>query len=795
MKFTMSWLRQHLDTDVDLDAIVEGLTAVGLEVESVENPAEALAAFTVAEIVSAGPHPNADRLQVCEVNTGEETITVVCGAPNAREGIKVVLGRPGDYVPGIDVTLALRSVRGVESNGMLCSPAELKISDDQDGIIEVPQEAPLGASYVQAAGLDDPVIEIAITPNRQDCLGVHGIARDLAAAGLGVLKPLEVPQVPSHGPSPTRVSTRTDNCPLFIGRTFTGVQNGPSPQWLQERLRSIGLRPISTLVDITNYISYEFGRPLHVYDVAKLKGDLCAREALPGESFVALDDKTYVTAGGETVIADSESVLGFGGVIGGAESGCTDETVDVLLEVALFDTVSTAMTGRHHGILTDARYRFERGVDPLFAEPGMLIASAMILDLCGGQANEPVYGGTVPAWEKTVSFRPDRVRTLGGLDLDEAESLRILAALGFSIGEKTGDAYSVAVPSWRVDVVAEPDLVEEVLRIHGIDNVPSVELPSIDHRAGTTLSLSQKRARASKRALAAAGMMEAVTWSFMGRDTAAIFGGGGADLVIDNPISSDLDCMRPSILPNLLQAAQRNANRGAEGAALFEVGPVYLDDTLDGQLLVAAGVRTGKSGSRHWQEPQREVTVFDAKADALEALAAVGAPVDKLSVYGEAGDHYHPGRSGTLRLGPKNVLARFGQLHPTALKGLDVDGPAAGFEVFLDRVPARKKNATSKGAVKMSNLQAVVRDFAFVVDRDVSASALMRAVRGAEKKLISDVLVFDVYEGPGIEEGQKSVAISIRLEPQETTFSDADIEAVTQKVVQAAEKATGAVLR
>jgi len=797
MKFSLSWLKDYLETDAGLNEIVSKLNAIGLEVDTVENPADSLVPFTVAEVLSAEKHPDADKLKVCKVSNGTEEMQIVCGAPNARTGIKVVLGRPGDYVPGLDVTLKKAKIRGVESSGMMCSAKELELGEDHDGIIELPEDAPVGTSYVEYADLDDPVIDVEITPNRQDCLGVYGIARDLASAGLGTLKPLKVEKIEGTFNSDVTVSIdlpedKVAACTQFLGRKFTGVKNGPSPQWLQDRLKAIGLRPISKLVDVTNYITHDLGRPLHVYDAAKLTGNLIARMAIQGETFTALDDKEYTATGNETVIADGAGAQGFGGVIGGLDTGCSEETTEVVLEAALFDPVRTAFTGRDQGLITDARYRFERGVDPLFIRDGMEIATKMILDLCGGEVSHVFEAGNDTVWDRTVPFRSNRVKTLGGVDLPATESVKILEKLGFLV--KGNDPYTVKVPSWRCDVVGEPDLVEEVLRIHGYDNIPSVQLPVTDHKAGATLSLRQKRARAVKRRLAAAGMHEAITWSFMRRDQAALFGGGGDDLVLANPISSEMDCMRPTSIPNLMQAAQRNKDRGQGGMALFEVGQVFENDTEKGQHLVAAGVRSGTS-ERHWAQPSAGVDVFDAKRDAMAALKAVGAPVENLQVFTEAPEHYHPGRSGTLRLGPKNILAAFGEIHPKVLKAMDVDGPMVGFEVFLDKIPAKRGKSAAKGALQISNLQSVERDFAFLLDRDRQVADLIRAVKGADKAHIDRVGVFDVYEGTGVPEGQKSIAVSVVLEPRGETFADKEIEAIASKVVAAAEKAVGAKLR
>ncbi|MBV1901837.1 MAG: phenylalanine--tRNA ligase subunit beta, partial [Kordiimonadaceae bacterium] len=722
----------------------------------------------------------------------------VCGAPNARAGIKVVLGRPGDYVPGLDVTLKKAKIRGVESVGMMCSFKELELGEDHDGIIELPADAPVGTSYVEYAALDDAVIDIEITPNRQDCLGIYGIARDLAAAGVGTLKAIEAPAVEGSFDSDITVTIdlpedKSNACTQFLGRKFTGIENGPSPQWLQERLTAIGLRPISRLVDVTNFITHAYGRPLHVYDAAKLTGNLKARMGLEGETFTALDDKEYTATAEQVVIADDSGAQGFGGIIGGLDSGCLDDTTDVILEAALFDPKRTAFTGRDQGIITDARYRFERGVDSLFVRNGIEIATRMILDLCGGEVSHVFSAGDDTVWDHTVPFRSERVKTLGGVDLSANESVAILKKLGFKVDGN--DPYTIGVPSWRCDIIGEPDIVEEVLRIHGYDNIPSVQLPELNHKAGTTLSPRQKRARAVKRRLASAGMHEAITWSFMNHTHAELFGGGGADLIVGNPISSELDCMRPSILPNLMAAAQRNKDRGVGGIALFEVGPCYENDTAKGQGLVAAGIRAGAMTERHWASATETVSVYDAKRDALAALDAAGAPTGNLQVFEEAPDYYHPGRSGTLRLGPKNILASFGELHPKTLKALDIDGPIVGFEVFLDKIPGKRSKSSAKAALKTSNLQSVERDFAFLIDAEKSVASLLKAVQGADKNFITDISVFDVYSGKGVPEGQQSIAVSITLEPKEETFSDKDIETISDKIIASAEKAVGAILR
>jgi len=798
MKFTLSWLKDHLETEADLDTIAETLTRIGLEVEEVVDPAAALSAFTVAHVISAEPHPDADKLKVCMVETGQgEPVQVICGAPNARTGMKGVFAPPGSYVPGIDLTLKKAKIRGVESCGMLCSEREMQISDEHEGIIELPEDAPVGAPFARVAGLDDPVIDIAITPNRPDALGVAGIARDLAAAGLGKAKtPATGPLEDVGGESPIAVNIADTNaCPMFTGQLVRGVRNGPSPDWLQRRLRAIGLRPISTLVDITNYLTHDRGRPLHVYDAAKITGAVQVRLAAAGERVAALDGKTYDCRGGECLIADDAGPLGFGGVIGGMESGSTAETVDVFIESALFDPIRTAQTGRDHGIDSDARYRFERGVDPDFTLAGLDLATRMVQDLAGGRLAGRVVAGSPTAAPAPVSFDPGRILSLGGIALEEAEAQAILERLGFGWSPGDDGRVSVSVPSWRPDIDGAADIVEEVLRIHGYDAVPSVALPRLHDVARPTLTLRQRRARRVRRRLASEGLSEAVTYSFMDDALARQFG-AAESLALENPISSEMDMMRPSILPNLAQAAGRSRARGQVGAALFEVGPVYRGDAPEDQLLVAATLRMGRTGPRHWRDGGLDVDVFDAKRDALAALDAAGAPVDKLQVAEEAPPWFHPGRSGVLRLGPKTVLAAFGELHPRALAALDVDGPTAASEVYLDAVPASKRKSTqARAALNAVNLPAVDRDFAFVVDAAVPADSLMRAVQSVDRQRIAAVDIFDVYAGKGMEPGVKSVALSVRMQPLKTTFTDAEIDDISARIVSAVKSATGGRLR
>ena len=798
MKFTLAWLGEHLDTGAGLDEITTKLTWIGLEVEKVVDKAALLAPFSVAEVLSVEKHPNADRLTVCQVDTGSETVQVVCGAENARPGMKGVFAPAGTYIPGTGLDLKSTKIRGVESNGMLCSERELMISDEHEGIIELDDDAPLGAPYTEVSGLDAAVIEVAITPNRQDCLGIRGIARDLAAAGLGKLKERTPEPVAGRYQSPIGVSLDFDKagaaaCPLFVGRHIRGLNNGESPRWLRDRLVSIGLRPISALVDITNFVTFDRGRPLHVFDAAKLSGNIHGRLARKGERLVALDGRTYELEGPECVIADDQGAVGLGGVIGGETTCCTPETTEVFIEAAYFDPVRTAATGRCHGIESDARYRFERGIDPEFVIPGMELATRLILEICGGEPSEPVIAGTVPEWQRTVRFRTERVQTLGGLDLPAGKSVAILERLGFCVKRQAKTkSLEVAVPSWRSDIDGEADLVEEVLRIHGYAAIPARSMRRQSGVAPPTLTRGQIRARATRRRLAAEGLVECVTWSFMPTSTAKLFGGGSEALRLGNPISSELDVMRPSILPNLLAAAQRNLDRSVKSVALFEVGPQYADDTPQGQALVASGVRVGEAGERHWSRPLKPLDAFDAKADALTALEAGGAPVDSLRVAAEAPGWYHPGRSGSFLLGSKQVLATFGEIHPGILATMRVDGPAVGFEVFLDAIPARReKKLRTRRALAVSDLQIVDRDFAFLVKDEINAQEIVGAAMGAAKEHIRAVSVFDLYAGKDLEAGTKSVAISVRFAPREKTFTETEIDRLCERIVGAVTKATG----
>ncbi|MEP1932069.1 MAG: phenylalanine--tRNA ligase subunit beta [Roseibium sp.] len=804
MKFTLSWLKEHLETDASLDEILERLTMIGLEVEEVTNQADRLKSFKIAKVLEAEQHPNADRLQVLKVDTGEgDPVQIVCGAPNARAGLVGVLGNPGDYIPGLDITLSVGKIRDVESFGMMCSERELELSDEHDGILDLPGDAPVGANYAEWAGLDEPVIEIGLTPNRPDCTGVYGIARDLAAAGLGSLKERSHEQIRGDFPCPTNVTLDFGDtkpmCKAFGLRLVKGVKNGPSPKWLQDRLTAIGLRPINILVDITNYITFDQGRPLHVFDADKTKGDLVVRRGQKGESLDGLNGKSYDLDESVCVISDDNCVESLGGILGGESSGCTEETVNVLIESALWDEDVIAATGRRLGVNTDARYRFERGVDPDYMMPGLEYATRMVLDLCGGEPSEVIQTGQIPDSTNIIEFPYSEIKRLSGIDVTTAEANVSLKALGFWISG-AGDTVKVAAPSWRPDIEGKADLVEEVVRIIGLDRVPSTPLPSLGTVAQTVLTTGQIRRNKTRRALAARGFNEAVTWSFIPKDQAEMFGGGAPELELANPISTDMSDMRPSLLPALLTATQRNADRGYGDVALFEIGQVFENDTPEGQKTVAAGVRRGtaklQGAGRHWAGSSEAVDVFDAKSDAEAALAAIGAPVDRLQVYTDAPDTFHPGRSGCLKLGPKNTLAVFGEVHPRALQKLDIEGPLVAFEIYLDALPKPKsKGGRSKGALNASDLMPVRRDFAFLIGKDVSAEILLKAARGAEKNLIANVTLFDIYEGQGIPDDQKSMAIDVHIQPRQKTLTDEDIDTISKKIIANVEKATGGTLR
>ena len=803
MKFTLSWLKDHLDTDADAAAVAEAMTRAGLEVEEVHDPVAALAPFTVARIVSAERHPNADRLQVCQVDTVDGLKEIVCGAPNARAGLTTIYAPIGAFVPGLGVTLAEKPVRGVVSNGMLCSASELELPGDSDGILELDDGLQVGAPAAGVFGAE-PVIDFEVTPNRPDWLGVAGIARDLAAAGLGQLRTPPVSPVAGGYPSPITVRIEApEMCPVFAGRLIRGVTNGPSPEWLQRRLAAVGLRSINRLVDVTNLISLDRCRPLHVYDAAKLVGsEIVVRDgqlsrgaegiaAGTHEHLIALDGKTYSVDPTMCVIADAagERPIGLGGVMGGESTGCSDATTDVFVESAWFDPLVTAQTGRTLTISSDAQYRFARGVDPAFVIPGLELATRLILDLCGGEPSEVVVAGEAPANPAAFDFDPARVARLTGLSLDGDRIAEILSRLGFDIVR--GATWTVTPPSWRRDAEGPADLVEEVARVEGYDALPSTALPGLGAPSRGVLNPRQARVRTARRALAAMGYAEAVTWSFTRRDKAALFGGGDGRLLVENPIAADLDCMRPSALPNLIEAAARNAARGHPDAALFEIGPIYLDDTPTGQRTVIAGLVAPRS-ARHWGGAAEDA-LFALKGDLMALLETLGGPVASLQLaQGQNRDWWHPGRSARLQLGPKTVVAEFGALHPRVLKALDADGPMLAFEIVLEAVPEpRGKSTKARGAATLAPLMPLTRDFAFVVEDAKPAGDLVRAVAGADKALIAEVRVFDVYRGAGVGEGMKSVALEVVIQPREATLTEAEIEALSAKIVAAAAKAGG----
>ena len=801
MKFTLDWLKDHLETAATPDEVGKALTTVGLELEEMVDEAEVLKAFVTAHVVSAEKHPNADKLRVCKVDAGTGSlIDVVCGAPNARTGLKSVFAFPGTYIPGKDLTIGKGNIRGAESNGMLCSEAELGLSDDHDGIIELPEDAPVGVPYVEFAGMNGVTFDIAITPNRGDCAGVRGVARDLYAYGLGTLKPDTVAPVPStEGKSPIGVTLdfaegEPKVCRMFGGRLITGVTNGPSPEWLQARLRAIGLRPINALVDITNFVSIDRARPLHVFDADKLTGNVHARMARDGETLEALNGKTYTLDSSICVIADDAGAVGVGGIMGGEPTGSTDETTNVFIECAWFEPTEIASAGRKLGITSDARYRFERTVDPESVKPGLELATKLVLELCGGKAHEPVYAGHVESPGTVVDFPLSEVKRLTGLEVTRGEAEHFLTRLGFTV-DGLGDAMKVTVPSWRPDVTQKADLVEEVMRMVGVDKVPVEPLPRLSGVAPRMLTTMQNRRRLARRALAARGLDEAVTWSFIAAEEAKRFGGGRPELQLANAIASDMTDMRPSLLPGLIAAARRNANRGYGDLALFEVGQIFLSDQPEGQHTYATGIRAGTTG-RHWQGESRKVGVFDAKADLGALLDALGMDIDKLQLVAEAPVWSHPGRGGRLQLGPKTIIGWFGELHPAWARELDIEGPLAAFELDLDALPEpRRKPTRTKPALNLSDLMPVKRDFAFVLDRTVPAATLLKAARGAERNLIADVGVFDVYEGAHVGEGKKSLAIEVTLQPRDKTLTDEEIEKISGSIVAAVEKATGGSLR
>ncbi|MDZ7588591.1 MAG: phenylalanine--tRNA ligase subunit beta [Parasphingorhabdus sp.] len=792
MKFTLSWLKEHLDTHASATEIADRLTAIGLEIESVENPADALRPFRVAKVIEAGPHPNADKLQLLKVDDGsEQPWQVVCGAPNARSGLVGVFGPPGTYIPGSDFTLKPAKIRDVESFGMMCSARELELGDDHDGIIELPADAPVGASYADYAALDDPLFDVAITPNRQDCMGVRGIARDLAAAGLGALRPLgevyrlPAAALPTTGAGPAVSTEDPAGCPAFFAVQVSGVTNGAAPKWMTEKLKAVGQKPISVLVDITNFLMLDLGRPLHVYDKARLSGGLVARRARDGEQVLALNGKSYTLDETITVIADDAQVHDIGGIMGGEDSGVSETTTDVIIECAYFTPEHIARTGQKLNLTSDARQRFERGVDPAFLDEGLAIATWLVTEHCGGTPSAVTRAGSPPVEQRVIAYDPAHCLALGGVDVAADQQRNILARLGFTV---TND-WQITVPTWRRDVEGQADIVEEVVRITGLDAVPSTPLPRSPGVAKPTASPTQLSERRVRRTAAARGFNEVVTWSFISEKEAAPFGGSAWTLA--NPISEELKVMRPSLLPGLLSAAQRNADRGATAIRLFEIGRRYLETSEHATLGL---LLTGEKSPRNWQSgAAKRFDAYDAKGEALALLAAAGAPVGNLMDFAQGGDHYHPGQSGTLRLGPKNILAAYGALHPAVMKAFGLKGQAVAAEIYLDAIPM-KKGAHMRGAYAPPTLQPVTRDFAFTVDNALPAADLVRAVRGADKALIVQARIFDVFEGESLGAGKKSLAVEVSLQPTDASLTEADLKALSDKIVAAAAK-LGAVLR
>ena len=791
MKFTLGWLREHLDTDASLETILKALNDIGLEVEGVENPAEKLAGFKVAKVLTAAPHPQADKLQVLTVEAGDGPLQVVCGAPNARAGLVGVFGIEGATVPANGMMLRKAAIRGVESNGMMCSSRELELGDDHDGIMELPADAPVGMGFAEYADLNDPVIDVSVTPNRQDCMGVRGIARDLAAKGIGTLKPLHVPEITGEGAAPDVATLDPEGCPAFFARTVKGVTNGAAPDWMQRRLKAIGQKPISALVDITNYVMIDLGRPLHVYDVASLKGGLVARRARAGEQVLALNGKTYTLDEGMTVIADAENVHDIGGIMGGEHSGAQQATTEVLIECAYFTPEAIARTGQKLSLTSDARTRFERGVDPAFLDDGLSIATDIVLRLCGGVASEATRAGAPPVEVRSIAYDPALCQGLAGIEIPSDQQAHILTSLAFAIAFGTPH-WTVTIPSWRRDIDGAADLVEEIIRIYGLENVPSVPLPRAPGVARPTATPEQLVERKVRRMAASRGLNEAINWSFIPEKEAASV--GGADWTLANPISEDLKVMRPSLLPGLLSAAQRNADRGASSIRLFEIGRRYFrgEDGASDERATAAIVLAGDKAGRSWQWGKAfGYHVYDAKAEALALLAAAGAPVTNLQNFAGAGATYHPGQSGTLRLGPKTVLAEYGVLHPALARQFGLSGTVVAAQIFLDAIPAKRKAGFMRTPYAPPALQAVTRDFAFLVPEALEADALVRAVRGADKKAIVDARLFDVFTGPGVEVGAKSLAVEVTLQPGDKSFTEEELAAISATIVKAAEKLGG----
>ena len=803
MKFTLNWLKEYLNTTASLDEIAATLTNIGLEVEEIEDRAAVFAPFKSAHVVSAEKHPDADRLKVCKVDTGEEIVQVVCGAPNAKTGMKGIFAPAGSYVPGTDLLLKKGKIRGQESNGMLVSEREMGISDEHDGIIELPEETEIGIPFADLYDMNDVVIEIGLTPNRADCAGIYGIARDLAAAGLGTLKPIDEPNLKGTFPSPIDVKfdlpeEAKDACSHLTGRYVKGVKNGPSPAWLQQKLKSIGLRPISILVDITNLMTIGYCRPLHVFDADKIKGDITVRLAKSDESFDALNDKSYTLTDQMTAITDDSGLLGLGGIVGGTSTGAEDDTVNVFVEAAYFDPVRIARTGRDLQVSSDARYRFERGVDPDFTKTGLDIATALIIELCGGEVSDIVETGAAVKISKEISYNTGHVQKLIGIDVPADQQIKILENLGCDVNSKDQQNLVVTTPSWRGDLQHSECLVEEVIRIHGLEHVEALSVKGLNPSKMASEPRTRTLGRQARAAMLSGGFDECVTWSFMPKDLATLFGANDnmtPQLTLSNPISNDLDQMRPSVLGNLIMAARENGNKGFEDTALFEIGPVFRSSMADGQDSLCTFIRSGKKNDKHWSssEAHEDVDLYQIKRDVQMVLSACGAP-ETLQVTRDAPDYYHPGRSACLRLG-KNVLATFGELHPMVLEEIDIEVPVMGAEIYLDNIPEARQKSASKPLLKISQFQPVKRDFALILDEGVEVENIIRAAKGSEKQMITSVQIFDVYQGKGVEDGKKSVALSVTLQPMDHTLTDSEIEGLSQKIISNIQQKTGGVLR
>ncbi len=800
MKITLSWIKEYLDTKASNEAIIEQLSMLGLVVDDVIDRSKGMEEFKIVHVISAEKHPEADRLKVCKVDTGSEILQIVCAGVNARTDMKTVLAPINSVIPTNGMKIKLGTIRGVESQGMLCSAEELGLAEPgvEKGILDLPSDAPVGAVYAKYAELNDPILDVEITPNRGDCLGAYGLARDLAATGIGTLKPIKVPEIKTNFKSPKTIVIADESknvCTLFTGVYIKGFKNSPSPEWMQKRLRAVGLRPISALVDITNYMSQGIGRPMHVFDADKLDGDLLIRQAKKGEKVLALNAEEYELDESITVVADKTTAHAIGGIIGSMDSGCTETTQNVFMECAVFDAINITLTGRKLNILTDARHRFERGVDADMIPVAQKIATQFILDHCGGEASEMITVGLPPRVMPTVTFRPKRVKDLIGVDVPSDKCRQILESLGMII-KGDGEQWQITSPTWRHDITLEADLIEEVIRIYGYDHIPTTELPS----ASTIESFESTpgaRARQKwgwqiRRALCARGLNEAMSLSFLDEETTKMFGGGNPALKIVNPISSELSDMRPSLLPNLINAVQRNHDRGLHNVNLFEVGKQFSDITKDGEKLVAAGVRSGKTGPRNWAAQPRDVDLFDAKSDAITTLQACGIAVDNLTVAAPGPAYFHPGRSGYFMQGPKNKLAAFGELHPKILADMNIDPKIVGFEVYVQDLPIPKNN---KGQLELSPYQAVERDFAFLVNKETPAQDVLSAVKRADKILISEVRLFDVFEGKTIEAGKKSLALSVRIEPKEGTLTDDMLTTLSNKIIEQVRISTGGELR